>query len=419
MKTINLTTILFILTNICFSQYWNEINSGVFNDLNCITFSSQNVGYIGGDDSTLLKTTDGGLTWQQISHIGINYNVVTDIVDIQFVSDSIGFVAIQNSDTLIPYSGGVYKTEDGGLSWTADVGFMCDPYKLYRFDENNGYNIGSSCFAGNSIDRKTNGVWTSFTTHLGGYGYMRAIDFYAANYGIVGGDDNYIYRTLDGQNWDTLNILPLGAQNSDFIVNDIEYINASVLIASTNEMSKLFYYSLDSGKTWQSHVEFTFSYPRINSITHSKKDSIINVGFAFGFGSHTGIIYHYDYNLQKYVEHYNTKGAYNEVIMKNDSIAFIVGDSGSINSNISTIPTNIPEDVTESFSIYPNPNYGTFNINVEDPSTIEVFDINGKIVGIQSVNKGANHIRTNISPGVYFLQKKNAKGVQTQRIIIK
>src|SRR5690606_35849383 len=97
-------------------------------------FASPAVGYIGGNDSLLLKTTDGGFTWNQVSYTGVTFfSSGEHIVDLEFVSESVGYM------TVGPYSG-TYKTTDGGSTWTPInfIGAMCYNYGMYLFSEDNG-----------------------------------------------------------------------------------------------------------------------------------------------------------------------------------------------------------------------------------------------------------------------------------------
>jgi photosystem II stability/assembly factor-like uncharacterized protein len=136
----NLVAQLMLLLTVSFNvnaDTWNQISSGTQKKLNTIDFPSSSVGYIGGNDSLLLKTTDGGVTWQKLNFSGITFLPGGEhIINMQFVNDTVGFI------TVGPYSGS-YKTVNGGLTWTALPlpGNMCYNQGLFFSDENNGFKV--------------------------------------------------------------------------------------------------------------------------------------------------------------------------------------------------------------------------------------------------------------------------------------
>ena len=70
MKKIGLLHALLLATLFASAQNWHQIPSGTTSKLNTIDFPSASIGYIGGNDSTLLKTTDGGETWNPVNFSG-------------------------------------------------------------------------------------------------------------------------------------------------------------------------------------------------------------------------------------------------------------------------------------------------------------------------------------------------------------
>jgi len=96
-----------------------------------ISFPSRNIGYAtmeainGSPDTTyFLKTTDGGLTWQE--HV-FKTDGFYDLQGIGFINDSTGWMG---GDYSTPEN---YKTTDGGNTWTVDntFGIQTPPYNIY------------------------------------------------------------------------------------------------------------------------------------------------------------------------------------------------------------------------------------------------------------------------------------------------
>jgi photosystem II stability/assembly factor-like uncharacterized protein len=123
----------FLATNLSFSQDWFEIPSGTTSHLNAIDFPTEMVGYIGGNDGVLLKTTNGGADWLSIAYTGVDFVDGTEndnLLNLKFISDQIGYI------TVGPVSNGVYKTSDGGTTWELVApaeDTLCAHYGLYFF----------------------------------------------------------------------------------------------------------------------------------------------------------------------------------------------------------------------------------------------------------------------------------------------
>jgi len=84
---------------------WQNIN--VLNNIENITFSTNNIGYAVGKEGLVYITTDKGINWiQQMS--SSNYNFYS----VDFINQNIGFIS--------GMKGGFFRTTNGGLNWTTD-----------------------------------------------------------------------------------------------------------------------------------------------------------------------------------------------------------------------------------------------------------------------------------------------------------
>ncbi len=83
---------------------WNTKNAGL-NSIRSIAFISPTIGFMAGDNLTILKTTDGGNSFQA------NYsgNEFLNFEKIEFIDASTGFAYADNNY--------VYRTTDGGDTW--------------------------------------------------------------------------------------------------------------------------------------------------------------------------------------------------------------------------------------------------------------------------------------------------------------
>lgn len=112
-----------------FSQFV-VMNSGVDKDLQCVYFIDAFLGYAGGADGALVKTTDGGRHWSVL-----NTRLNGTINDVYFLDYNLGF--------LVGEDGIFMRTEDGGLHWENIEGLdNADFTDLHFVDMINGFAIG-------------------------------------------------------------------------------------------------------------------------------------------------------------------------------------------------------------------------------------------------------------------------------------
>ena len=98
------------------------------------------------------------------------------------------------------------------------------------------------------------------------------------------------------------------------------------------------------------------------------------------------------------------------------------------NSKASEFTTNAlanEEFLEKKFSLYPNPNKGSFTLEFKDMNdsySVEVFDITGKIIYENNYSQSSNLVQTiNLdkpASGVYFVNIKSDKGLVTKKLII-
>jgi photosystem II stability/assembly factor-like uncharacterized protein len=183
---------------------WIVQNSGTTTDLAGMSFPADDVtGYI-GCSGHLLRTTDGGTTWDSLAGPGM-YTITA----LQFpLSSATGYV--------VASGGKVAKTTDGGTTWvrestgvTLDLRDVCFPV-----DAETGYVCGGDPGEG-VILKTTNGGnnWVRQSVNPGVP--ISAIDFPVdARTGFAAGWSGKLLKTTDGgNNWDSL---PSGT-NSDLM----------------------------------------------------------------------------------------------------------------------------------------------------------------------------------------------------------
>jgi len=103
--------VLQLLGTVVYAQSWEPQTSGVTAGLRGISAVNARVAYAGGTQGTILKTTDGGTTWQRVSPAG---SADADFRDLEALSEREVFALSSGEGRLSR----LYKTTDGGQSWT-------------------------------------------------------------------------------------------------------------------------------------------------------------------------------------------------------------------------------------------------------------------------------------------------------------
>lgn len=138
----------------------------------------------------------------------------------------------------------------------------------------------------------------------------------------------------------------------------------------------------------------------------------------------------FTYNLSLPVDCYTFK-LYDEfgdgggpVSIKDSNNVVVYSTTGGYGSgsstNFSTDGTMGVSDLSASnIQIYPNPSTGIFNINLNDKSSVEVFDVTGKLVYKQSNVQGSATIDlTGKGKGVFVVKVTDGKNVTTKKVIV-
>ena len=158
MNTISLMiVVVYALT----APRWTLQTSGVTVRLRGVSAVSQRVAWASGAGSTVLRTTDGGKTWQKL-------NVTTDALDfrdIDAIDDKTAYaLSIGNGP-----ASRIYKTTDAGTTWTMQ--FKSDDEKAFLdamsfWDANNGIVFGDSIDGQFYILMTSNGgqTWSRVST---------------------------------------------------------------------------------------------------------------------------------------------------------------------------------------------------------------------------------------------------------------
>lgn len=286
MKTLITILLCFVSVN-AYSQWINQSVSQGFPIFGC-SFPSANTGYICGYGELLLKTTNGGQNWTDLSlgFTGDNLN------SIYFLNDNTGFMVSTNDSLLYSTNGGLnwtnymylgsegqelfflnnqtgwassynrlYKTNNAGVNWTLVTNTNVPD--MFFINENTGwktYYLGGST----QLMKTTNGCqsWeTKLTTT--NFRIIYSIDFINENTGWVCGYRGYIAKTTDGgENWTVQRDLENGQA-----LYTIEFLNPSIGFAAGDAGSVVS--TTNAGETWTETILPSSRYAKIEFINQN------------------------------------------------------------------------------------------------------------------------------------------------------
>ena len=371
MKNI-ITSIVILFTSILFGQTnWTMVNSNTTNNLRDITFTSTNIGYIVGDNGTVLKSIDGGNNWSSIFS-----DFTQTFISTSFVNDNVGYILTSEN---------LYKTENGGNNWNLQYSNSL-LNTVYFINENVGF-IGSEF----GIFKTLNGglTWSTYITNNA----IKSISFPSENIGyFVGGtavSDN-IYKTNNqGLSYiETPLIMQSVKEKVFFVDNNIGFVIGwySPLIKKT----------IDGGLNWINLTE-----------TGDLDINFLNGSFGYRIdnGSHSPIFSTNDGGLTWFMEvdiNNNNLTNLTKISTKYNK-AFVIGTNGKIYKKSILLSLHQLKKNENNIIIYPNPAVNEFNIATEKIiNKVEIVDNFGRLVKtiIPTLNQTSINV-SGLSAGVY------------------
>jgi photosystem II stability/assembly factor-like uncharacterized protein len=355
-------------------------------------------GWVCRREGSILRTSDGGITWletsipsanslndmavisaQKIIAVGVNGTVVTsvnggqtlttqqmtstnELTSISFPSATTGYIA--------GIGGSMFKTINGGSSWTTVNSTTTDDIMDLHFLSNN---IGYLLTSTGSLKKTSNGGTNWTDINITGFFLtpFRSMHWIDENNGMVVNSSGILGRTSNGgQTWTTIPSFCAG-QTYDIVFTDsLKGFAVGNPNFSTCDVS----YTLDGGQSW-SAINLPYKYP-IYSI-HAFDTSNFYVCTETGHIIHAG---------------------------------------SSVVTEVRTLSQ--PE---RSLQVFPNPNEGVFTLQIQENSinigNIDLFDAFGSRIRSFPVPTNQRQQQIDCSdlvPGLYFIRWNG----ETTRLLI-
>jgi photosystem II stability/assembly factor-like uncharacterized protein len=307
MKKLIIALVFLLLQNVSYSQWFEQLTPGPTFNLFSSSFPSVNTGFAVGYGNRMIKTSNGGNNWFNIS---IFPNTAHDLNSVFFINENSGWMCSTN-DTL-------YHTTNSAVSWTAQMKLYSQGQKIFFIDSNTGWILaqpklyrttdsGQSWSIINSqMDQyltflNSNTGWT--TTYSGGSSTIKkttdggftwtpqystsnfraiyCINFINENTGWAAGYREHILKTTNGGvNWSQQRDM-----NNSVGFFDIKFVNENTGWVTGD--GSYAYNTINGGNTWnqvsmpagRSKIHFVNS--NIGWIVGSKVFKTSSLGFIF------------------------------------------------------------------------------------------------------------------------------------------
>ena len=237
---------------------WNVDSSqitGTTNTLWGIDFVDSLNGFACGNSGTLIGTTDGGKTWAPLgSTPAIHWYALS------FLDKSNGWIVGQDAST--PSYGEIYRTTDGGTTWTLAFRDSVKNAHLDAIDFTDANDGWVSGWAG-SILKTTDGgqTWKSYSGNLGltattlaniRFWHVETVDNNPDNVWLSTNVDILAHSTDGGTTWTADTLVPQQAKQTGLY--NIQFTDSNH--GWVTGYGQIFYTS-DGGQTWTSQADTT------------------------------------------------------------------------------------------------------------------------------------------------------------------
>lgn len=383
------------------AQTWSLVPSNAPSSfLNGCSFGNANTIYISGGDNSLLKSVDGGLSFQALDNAFIGANEYTGLSAITFVDKNTGYIT-GGSYEFEPNNGFIFKTTDGGENWTSVLSQQVSALNNIAFsDPQNGIAIGGEVGTGLILRTTDAGQnWTNIYNSGAVYNLLTSVQLFANNNGFVVGndEDTFAAKLFHLQNGEISNTLDF----SDYILfTDVFFIDDQIGFVTAYTAAGNAILKTENGGTSWSQVYFNPE-KALNSITFVSAD----VGYAVG--AEGLVVKTADGGSSWSSVSVPTQHELKDVVFYNNELGIAVGEAGTI-LRFSTTTTNTSDPFQNlAYAIYPNPVSNTLQIKGEvDIDRLLIYNQKGQLVkNLDALKLAAKQVDVSeLASGAYFIK---------------
>ena len=421
------------------AQQWRELHTGVTEDLYDICCIDTSTVFVCGQNGVILKTTDGGESWEE------KYRQPgCQMIKICFVNPQVGYVLCDSNISTYSHTWSLLKTEDGGETWQR-TGTPQNSSFYYLYDWSvlaNRYVRSEMAFNGTDTIVAAisyDGVYRSLN---GGVSFEKASseDFVPADlrglylennigYLLWGGRWNKpnagISKTDDGgETWHCIATVSDRTSNlwfahfhnrehvrlfGSFFVNP----NSLYSLLETQTGFNSFEMSL-RGLSIADDEEFY-----INSCFSDHQNGMALI-WSHGFLTGWDIYYTQDDGTSwtAYSHSYPFNGHRLYDVDGIDTVFFISGENGLVAKNRQFTLMDIDEQDESTVSVYPNPMVDKLFVICKEESDVTLFSSTGQMLFEKRIVSETIAV-SGLEPGLYLIRIENTEGISHIKKLIK
>lgn len=412
MKKFLISLVVFLISSTVFAQSdlnWTTLNTATSKKINAIYFHDPDTGYIVGDDYLFKKTTDGGMTWIDLTAPTIAEKPGNNgrIVDVEYYNTP--EIGVLSKGLYLIWENGYHgvSTDDDGLSYNrfsySDSNQFCKTTGFAAFPANQGSGYINSFIYGENC----NGDAEYFNYFDGPFSVARTNIFVTptnASYTTVAADSfSNIFGHSDGYLLKFRSpFLPLDTMFLDSSgVAAIAYAGNHRWYAFTNRNFNNMYVSIDSGKTFTIDRSYhLFLNPKVKEFSFLEN----GIGIAAATNNLTSgaILIQKDSSWDFDI----AAQPLNAAQVLDDGTAYVAGDSGLVMKTRILTALNEVNYTLYQWQVYPNPAKeliyldGLENIAIE---SIQLLDIHGRLIKSFSSQQTQMDV-SDLAKGTYILK---------------
>lgn len=358
---------LFILT---FSLYqnvaaqWHQILSPTTNDLHSIFFVTDSLGFVVSQDSLIYKTSDGGLSWS--SHIVVGDGFFNSIY---FLNKDTGFVAGYDMT-----GGLIGKTTDGGITWNMYIIGYVGLNDIRFYNDSIGYAVGTSFVNGGDCCRTTDGGSTWTLTSALGFQDPRGLSTLSATSFVACANSSIVVSFNSGITWSGVFAHTFG---SVFWATYFTSPDTGYAVGQDTALEDILIKTVDGGMSWS--ILSSGNYPGLIDVQFISPDT----GFVVGA---SGYVLRTDNAGNSWGQENSTVTAtLISVNFPSSNVGYACGQYGKIIKR-ETLPTNIqhPNENAISVNIFQDPFLSNIIVQINNLQSenynLSIYDSKGQIL---------------------------------------